>query len=483
MNPILKWGGIAGMLILLIVVARGCSNNVSDVEVGEPDTGTVTSYNGVTGSAAEELRTLSGEIQSQKNDSKDQQETLEAQAKEIQELKGKLSNLTEGGGNDPSQIQELQNQIEALKGQQSTSNAILDAEFRQKVVEDVLNDLKDTTGAAVDYAKGEHKSSRNPLLGGGSNYDYEVDGESDSASDDDIVWIAPLDAPTLVEDGQIVIEQLNESIQIALNDAINTTSNGVDSAIDEVTSLPVFTIPANTTMVGAKTVGRVLGRIPSGGEVKNPYGFKLIVPGRNLIANGHELGEVSHAFMSGFAVGDLGLRCARGYINSMTFVFTDGRISQIGDSSNLDTEGNGLLGVMTDVAGTECVSGTLKTDFPEYLTTSTVLGSITAAADAAVAAQQTTITSGDTTNTSLTGSQGIAIAGGSVAGGAKTAETWVADRWKESFDVILVEIGQNVQIEIKQEIAIDYDSNRRKVRHRTQSEAIAELGEGDIVWN
>lgn len=488
MNPILKYGGIVFVILVVLMLLQSCGDNVRDVDIQEPpNEGESSSYNGVTGSAAEELRTLSVRLQAQEAKFASQNQTISDLKNQLDEAK-QSNQGTSDSGLAPQEFDDRLKELEAAQDNNNLNVPTFSEAEREQLIQEVLERSTDVVGAAKDYATGNLDNSKNPLLGNKNNGDYVINGKKadnfDGASSNTIIWSAPLDAPGFVDQGVVVADVLSESINSALTDSMESAKDGINDTKNKITSLPVFTIPANTTMFGAKTTGRVIARIPSGGSVKNPYGFKLIVPGKNIAANGHEIEEVSHAFMSGFAVGDLGLKCARGYITNMTFVFEDGRISQIGDPLSTSTSGEGLLAIMTGLAGAECVKGELKTDFPEYLTTTSILGGITAAAEAAAAAQQTTTTtpSGEGTST-LTGSQGVAIAGGTVAGATETTQEWVNDRWKESFDAILVEIGVDVQIETKAEIAIDYDSQRRKTVHRTQQEAIAQLGEEDIVWN
>ncbi|MFA9342646.1 TIGR03752 family integrating conjugative element protein, partial [Escherichia coli] len=70
----------------------------------------------------------------------------------------------------------------------------------------------------------------------------------------------------------------------------------------------------------------LLGRVPVNGTVTDPYPFKVLIGKDNLTANGIELPDVEGAVVSGTASGDWTLSCVRGQVNSITFVFADGRV-------------------------------------------------------------------------------------------------------------------------------------------------------------
>jgi integrating conjugative element protein (TIGR03752 family) len=169
--------------------------------------------------------------------------------------------------------------------------------------------------------------------------------------------------------------------------------------------------------------------------------------------------------MGGFATGDLGLECARGYVTNMTFIFEDGTIRQIGEASVNGQDGD-VLAVLTDTSGTECISGDVKTNLREMVGTSTLLAGLEAAAQGAVASQTTTTSnSNGTSSSAVTGSSGAVIGGTAIAGAVTDGKRWLDERWNQTFDAILVEIGESIQIEMKKQIAIDYEPEGRRVRH------------------
>ena len=115
----------------------------------------------------------------------------------------------------------------------------------------------------------------------------------------------------------------------------------------------------------------LVGRVPIGGQVTDPYSFKVIIGRENLMANGIELPDVAYSIASGKAVGDWTLGCVRGDLHSITFVFQDGTIRTVpkaqdiyeGTASKQDVK----IGELSDAFGNPCVVGQRITNAYTYL--------------------------------------------------------------------------------------------------------------------
>ena len=95
------------------------------------------------------------------------------------------------------------------------------------------------------------------------------------------------------------------------------------------TVFPVYTLPPNSILSNAMLVTPIIGRVPlpnRGGKVEDPFFFKVEIGGANLAANGHQIPGVAKMIASGYATGIRDQQCVRGYIDSLTFIFIDGRI-------------------------------------------------------------------------------------------------------------------------------------------------------------
>lgn len=96
---------------------------------------------------------------------------------------------------------------------------------------------------------------------------------------------------------------------------------------------PAFTIPANTILTGITPEQPLVGMIPKSGAVVNPQSVLFMVGSHNLAANGWHLppevkGIQGNALCQGVFVwfNDAYANCT---INSLTFIFTDGRIATV----------------------------------------------------------------------------------------------------------------------------------------------------------
>ncbi|EOF5098450.1 TIGR03752 family integrating conjugative element protein [Salmonella enterica] len=234
---------------------------------------------------------------------------------------------------------------------------------------------------------------------------------------------------------------------------------------------PVYTVPANATLMGSVAMTALIGRVPVDGTVNDPYPFKALIGADNLTANGIELPDVAGAVVSGTASGDWTLSCVRGQIRSITFVFQDGTIRTLPSGDRQSKEGDGTsasLGWISDPYGIPCVGGERRSNAQQYLGTQALL----TAAGAGVAAL---VNHGDDdTMTLMTNSDGslgsVGMTGNEamnqiLAGGVRDMSQWVNKLYGQAFAAVYVRPGAQVAIHIDRPLQIDYDENGRRVRH------------------
>lgn len=237
----------------------------------------------------------------------------------------------------------------------------------------------------------------------------------------------------------------------------------------EVTK-PIYTVPANSTLMGAVAMTALIGRIPVDGAIDDPYPFKVVIGADNLTANGIEVPDVAGAIASGTASGDWTWSCVRGQIRSITFVFHDGTIRTVssnasGNATTGDTLRSGL-GWISDPHGIPCISGLQRSNAQQYLTSRSL---ITAAG--AGAASLIDSDSGSISYFSPDGSLGtVGISGNEAMGrilssGVQDLAQWVNKLYGQAFAAVYVPPGAKVAIHIEQPLAIDYDAAGRKVNH------------------
>ncbi len=290
-----------------------------------------------------------------------------------------------------------------------------------------------------------------------------------------LVWVEPLDGKKSAE------RSLDGSSSTTFPQTFSGSNNpfSTESAAEFIAGLPataagnagtvepVYTLPKNSTLMGSVAMTALLGRIPIDGVVIDPYPFKVIIGAENLTANGIDLPEVESAIVSGTSSGDWTLSCVRGEVKSMTFVFYDGTIrtvpSEKEDQLQVDEP---AIGWISDPQGLPCVYGERKTNAREFLLTSFILSAAGAASNAFALGETTTsVDSSGTATSALTGSAGNFVAGAAVASGVNDVREWVTERFGQTFDAVYVPPGQPVAIHIDTELAIDYETEGRRVRY------------------
>ncbi|AWX14718.1 integrating conjugative element protein [Mergibacter septicus] len=296
-------------------------------------------------------------------------------------------------------------------------------------------------------------------------------------------WIIPADMRTLDRNGNLILDENNNSGNGGLSFAnvFNALDNsvvgkahqeltGVKNNRQETPPTPIYTIPENSTLIGSVALTALLGRVPFDGVVNDPYPFKVIVGRENLTANGITLPNVEGAIFSGTASGDWTLSCVRGKVTSMTLVFSDGRISTLPDKSKNGGSDEGI-GWISNPQGIPCIPGDRKTNAGEFLVTNFLLSGTSSAAQAFAQGQTTNaISENGNVISAVTGSQGKFLLGQALGGGLKESTEWFRKRYGQTFDAIYVPPGSPVVVNITQSLDINYDQNGRKVNYNSATQ-------------
>ena len=268
-------------------------------------------------------------------------------------------------------------------------------------------------------------------------------------------WVDPLDAPPADRNG-------------AAPPRIASPPNQGAAARRE----PVYTVPRNATLVGARGFTALIGRVPVRGQVVDPFPFKILVGQDNLAANGFVMPELFGMVFSGRAVGDWTLSCVRGEIFSVTYVLADGSIQSYPEGDS-ETQESKPIGWISDAYGVPCVNGERKTNAQSFLTQRIGLSAAAAAAKAAAAAETATTVSGvtGTATTAVTGHIDTFVRNRAVSDGLDEVTRWLEERQGQSFDAIYVPPDRELVVHVTREIAIDFDPKGRKVNHREPTRA------------
>ena len=239
-----------------------------------------------------------------------------------------------------------------------------------------------------------------------------------------------------------------------------------DRGFGNRTAAATFTVPRNATLMGTTAMTALLGRVPVRGEVRDAMPFKLITGRDNLAANGFTVPGVAGMVWSGTAIGDWTLSCVTGQLHSVTYVFADGSIQTISSDDNSGQQRNGQrsLGWISDDHGVPCVSGERKSNAAAFLSQRIGAKSVEAAAEAAAAAQSTTlIRDSGSISTTVDGNMANFVLGNTLASGGAEIAAWLAERQAQSFDAVYVPAGASLVIHVDRELAIDLDPKSRKI--------------------
>lgn len=354
-----------------------------------------------------------------------------------------------------------------------------------------LAEVKDGISVDIDVMEQRLKEEMKKEL----DDDFDVGQENESLGENELIWITPrhIDEESFGNGGAGILNRATNLtgglINSTRNQLANTAPNRLDSSnrnrnifgeVDQeevdFNKEPVFTIPVNATLTGATNISSVIGRVPVGNNIRLPVRFKMITGSENLLANGVDLPEIKEAIWSGYAFGDRVLECVRGVVDTVTFVFKDGTIATIPDPNegangtdnrSSESDGNGIdsldgLGWISDSRG-NCVKGEYITNAPENLTKLFLAGVAAGAADG-LSRSQVTI-GGTGFGQVLSGSGGEFVLGNGARSGLDAWADYIQERAREDFDVVFVESGRELVINITNQIEIDYDFIGRRVKY------------------
>ena len=241
-------------------------------------------------------------------------------------------------------------------------------------------------------------------------------------------------------------------------------SNSIGEA-PAATAEPFLTIPNNATLIDSTALTALIGRVPLEGRVRDPMPFKVLTGNVNLAANGLTIDGIEGMVWSGWAVGDWTLSCVSGYVDSVTFVFTDGTIHSV-ESAQKSGDSNQALGWISDAYGNPCIPGERKTNAGSFVLQQSLLNTSSAASDTAASLETTqSLSPSGAIQSFVSGDSSRYVLGRTLAGGLRSTSDWLAKRAEQEFDAVFLPSGQRVAIHVEQEIPINYDRNGRKLKH------------------
>lgn len=406
-------------------------------------------------SPVETMRTLTNETRAVREDSVKLQEENKRLKYEVEKLLKMEDSMNKKLNNKFSVAergaQEKQRELEHTQGM--TKNLINKLEKRLEMLQLGSNDKKGGKKTANGYNIGS--------AGIPNGLGYDDDGIQ--VDYDKIVWANPIDADVDTTDPtKISLPDFSAFSDESIPDLPGRTEQKKKKTKEE-RSIKAYTIPSNATLIGSVSMTAMLGRIPTNGQVVDPYPFKVMVGEDNLSSNGIKIPGVVGIMMSGIAKGDWSLSCVSGDITSMTFTFKDGTIVTIPEPGTKATE---RLAWFSDNNGIPCITGERITNAASYLSQRVGLTAAASYANASAATQFTTQANSDGSLTSgLTGDPTTVAKNTAISEGLNEVTDWLDARQENSFDAIYIPPGTDMAIHISEELRIDYDPEGRKVNH------------------
>ncbi len=455
-NPVLKWLALGVVVIGGIILFKGGGENE---ESQEQDTVAqdrelqqqLAALNIDGDSPKETIRTLVAHVKSQEEKSN---EILKMNQQLIQENKSTDKKINEQMNQRTQQIKEdlKQQSNNLLSGLTGRMNSLTNRVNNQAAS---TANLENTLGNQGDIPVG---------LGFDDGF---VNTDNDG-------WILPLDLPKPDEMGVIT---LNRSARQPNDLEFNDSADPATQAVAEIKKIAWYTVPENATLMGTTAMTGMIGRIPIGGRVIDPYPFKIIVSSYNLATNGHHIPGLNGMIFSGVATGDLMLSCISAKLYSVTYTFDDGTIltqretqgAGVGEQEDSGTQRRGL-GWLSDEWGNPCIKGELITNAPAYLASQFGLSAAEGYARALAENETTSVVTTSGAIVDSTSGDATKRAGGeAVADGVSSISEWLSARQQDSFDAVFVPSGSKVAVHIETQLEIDYDPNGRKLAYEHQN--------------
>ncbi|MFC4160708.1 TIGR03752 family integrating conjugative element protein [Chitinimonas lacunae] len=476
-NPLLKWLLIPMALVLALIGIKLLSGNAARE----------------TPSTSPATRLTHEEMQALGIEGDTPNDTVATLVGQVKQLRGELKAALDDNAQQEAENQRLRARESAVD--QRIDNALADErEQLQQAREQASSEREQTQGLLQDLQRrldtlAQKREQVELPVGLGLEAGDAQGLTGGSASLGSTRWVEPADArPELPRTNGSALPSFPTSFAPAPASQPGATAAHDDTG-DRVapTRQAVYTVPANSTLMGSIAMTALIGRVPIDGTVNDPYPFKVLIGPDNLTANGIDLPDVAGAVVSSTASGDWTLSCVRGQIRSITFVFHDGTIRTVpeargsangshpGDPSGAGSRGG--LGWISDPHGIPCVTGERRSNAQQYLGTQALITAAGAGAASLMPADTGRVAvvgngSGALGTVGISGSEAV---GRVLAAGVSDMAEWVNKLYGQAFAAVYVPPGAQVAVHLEHALDIDYDAQGRRVQHRTGVPNVSDL--------
>ncbi|HAN29248.1 MAG TPA: TIGR03752 family integrating conjugative element protein, partial [Haliea salexigens] len=374
-----RWVQVASAALLIgvvLLVLRGCERSHRTTEERLD-----------VGGASPISKQLADELGVEGDTERDTVQTLVAEVKNLRDQADQLRDDNVTLRKDNAELRKMEKRLgQDLQSDLNQARQHVQTRFDRDMerAQQQINQLEARARELQGHLESEATTTRFDIAGG------------TGFSPEEMTWVAPLGGSG--NSGNVLTDHLNR-VTGQSNSAGSNALSGLASGNtgDKDALVPYYTVPRNATLMNATAMTALVGRVPIGSQVTDPYSFKVIIGSDNLAANGIEVPEVAYAVASGKAVGDWTLGCVRGDLRSITFVFNDGTIRTVPKAEDI-YEGNAqqqttVIGELSDEYGNPCVVGQRISNASSYLAQRIGVVGVAAAAEAAAASQTTQVTS------------------------------------------------------------------------------------------
>lgn len=260
----------------------------------------------------------------------------------------------------------------------------------------------------------------------------------------------------------------------------NTLKKAGTKEIDHVTRFR--TIPKRATGFEAVGMTALIGTVPVGGKIQDPFPVKFILGDENFSSNGMNVPGLKGVVIDGIARGNWNLSCVSVTLTGATYTFADGTVQAMDynqgqngsgeDNKNkavspfAEGEGARGIGFIANPQGIPCIPGRRITDAHKQLFTLGLLGTAKSYFDAKAAAETTSTRNPlGGSSSDVTGDKDVFVNNTTYSNAMGTVMDFYNKRMRDSFDVIYVDPGEKVMLNFTQDLYVDYHSSARKLTY------------------
>ncbi len=376
---------------------------------------------------------------------------------------------------------DIQSQMDALRAQiadqETTVQPSADSESVQQLREQV-----DALSSQLEGRLTDGFDQASQLING--NYQIGLGLNDDSENSETGARPAPLPGYVTLRPLTTSSNAISESESVTTSfrdDPVAQIEQQSSSLLDSLSSEPTkpyATIPARSTLLNAKAMTALIGRVPVGGQVQDPFPVKVIVGANNLAANGHRIDGIDGMIFDGTATGDWTLSCVTVQLTGATFVFEDGTVRHVpstaqnvqdgveqGVGAGFGNPNDSVIGYLSDRFGTPCIGGKRLTDAHKQAALSGLMGLAQGHLDAKASAETSTNRDNSGTSSSVTGDADVFAKYSQYANASRAFTDAYRERFQDTFDAIYVSNGADVVANITRDLHIDYVPDSRHLNY------------------